>query len=152
MFKYMKIKIESDSHLKKVKQSLVDLGYHDSNMSGYDDLDGMFIATYESGSFTDWFASDWGYVCGLEVTLEDLKNMDKHKNSEFKANITAYKDVDGVARIEYKDHIIQIYGYVGDNEMINNCYFIIDENSQDVCEKFCIVEAFQHIDKLVGDV
>ena len=148
----MKIKIDDQKHLTEIKQSLVDLGYRESTMSGLDGVDGMFIATYESGSFTDWFASDWGYVCGEDVTLEELKRVKKCTNSEFKANITAYKDIDGVGRIEYKNHIIQIYGYVGDNEMINNCYFIIDENGNDICEKFCIVEAFQHIDKLVGDV
>lgn len=70
-------------------------------------------------------------------------------NSQFKeVSIIAYKTVDGVSRIQYKDYIIQTYGYNGGKLDLNLIHFIIDPNSQDVCEKNCLVDCIEHIDKL----
>ena len=72
--------------------------------------------------------------------------------------ITGKEDVvvtiltDILSRIEYKEHVIQTYGYVeSGNPDIQIMYFIIDEYGGDVREETCLVEALLFIDKKVGN-
>ena len=60
--------------------------------------------------------------------------------------IIAYETVDGTCRIQYKDHVIQTYGYDSDNKLT---HFVIDENGQDVGDVDCLLKAIKLIDKRV---
>ena len=73
--------------------------------------------------------------------------------TDFKdVNITAYKTEDGISRIEYKNHIIQTYGYIeSGNPDIQVMHFIIDENGNDVKEEECLIKALLFIDKKVDN-
>lgn len=65
-------------------------------------------------------------------------------------NIIAYKTQDGVSRIEYKEHIVQTYGYIeSGNPDIQIMHFIIDEHGNDIREETCLVGALLFIDKKV---
>lgn len=69
----------------------------------------------------------------------------KSKNTTF----VVYATVDGTTRIEYKGHIIQIYGYDDGTPDLNIMHFIIDPEGHDLCEQPCLLEAITFIDKRV---
>lgn len=64
-------------------------------------------------------------------------------------NILVYETLDGVSRIQYKDHIIQTYGYDDNKPDLNITHFIIDEDGNDVCEMDCLLKCIKYIDKRV---
>lgn len=67
-----------------------------------------------------------------------------------KIEVIVYETVDGVSRIEYKNFIIQTYGYEVDKDQdLGLCHFVVDVNGEDVCELFCLLDAIKLIDKLV---
>ena len=65
-------------------------------------------------------------------------------------NIIAYETVDGIYRIEYKNHIIQTYGYNfnTNNADVDLIHFIIDDEGNDVCEMDCLIKCIIFIDNL----
>lgn len=69
----------------------------------------------------------------------------KSKDTSF----VVYETVGGITRIQYKDHIIQIYGYDDGTPDINIMHFIIDPDGHDLCEQPCLLEAIKFIDKQV---
>lgn len=64
------------------------------------------------------------------------------------ASIIAYKTLDGVCRIQYKDYVIQTYGYDDGTPDINLMHFIICPDGHDVGEKNCLIDCLNHIDKI----
>ena len=75
--------------------------------------------------------------------LVKVINMQEFK----KVEIIAYRTVDGNCRIEYKNYIIQTYGYDDGSPDVALIHFIIDENGQDVGEKNCLIDALNFIDR-----
>ena len=69
-----------------------------------------------------------------------------YKNVE----IIVYETVDGVSRIQYKDYIIQTYGFDNGKPDLDLCHFIIDPDGHEVGEDFCLLKAIKRIDKLIS--
>ena len=68
-----------------------------------------------------------------------------------KAKILVYPTVDETTRIEYKNHVIQIYGYLSGGE-VKMSHVIIDCNTgEDLVEKSCLLEAIKYIDKVTKE-
>lgn len=69
-------------------------------------------------------------------------------SKEFKSiSIIAYKTVDGTCRIEYRDYVIQTYGYDGGTPDISLMHFIVCPDGHDVCEKKCLIDCILFIDR-----
>ena len=64
-----------------------------------------------------------------------------------KIEITAYESVDGICRIEYKGHVIQIYGYDDGNPDLNITHCVINEDGSGELGEFdCLLKAIKCID------
>lgn len=61
--------------------------------------------------------------------------------------ITVYKTIDDMSRIQYGDHVIQIYGY-NENSEVKLQHFIIDRDGEEVEGFDCLLDAFNYIDNI----
>lgn len=72
--------------------------------------------------------------------------MGKLDKEPLEVTIQIYNSVDDCNRIEYRDHIIQVYGYAKNEYKSVLCCFVIDENGHDLKELFCLADAIRFID------
>ena len=61
--------------------------------------------------------------------------------------LIVYANVDETSRLEYKDRVIQTYGY-DDGETNGLCHFVMKEDGNDDKEFFCLLEAIKYIDNV----
>ena len=63
-----------------------------------------------------------------------------------KVEVVVYENIDEMCRIEYKGRIIQTYGY-NEGDQTGLVHFVLNEDGNDDCEFFCLLEAIRYIDK-----